>query len=201
MEDSPVPLDQRETRWQYRVNELYARGHDQGTITVLLTLYAMSNAWARFSSREGLGYYPGVKLRRKAGGSVPVEEVDDIDVVVMRNDKLILVECKESAEFLDEPANVPKFAKQLSKRYEVASHMGASHLIVATSTRWPPEKGPLLQDVPSNPSVEIQWWDERYLLDPHFAFPRVSHPGAETPEGWADMYLDWVARNLALELS
>ena len=97
-EGSPVPLDLGETRWEYRVNELYARGHDQGTITVLLTLYAMNNAWGRSSDREGIGYYPGVRLSAKSGASVPVEQVDDIDLVAMRGSRLVLAECKESAE-------------------------------------------------------------------------------------------------------
>lgn len=198
--DSPVPLDLGATRWQYRVNELYARGHDQGTITVLLTLHAMSNAWGRSFSREALGYYPGVRLRAKAGAAVPVEQVDDIDLVAIRGSKLILAECKESAEFLKEPEQVSKFANQLSKLYTVAHHMGASQLIVATSTRWPEEKGPLLKGVSDNSSVEIEWWDEAYVLDPHFAFPQVSYPGAALPEGWTDTYLDWVASSLTREL-
>jgi hypothetical protein len=70
-EDSPIPLEPEKTEWHYRINELYAHGHNQGTLTPLLTLHVMSGAWGDRPSAEGLGFYPGVELRAKEGARVP----------------------------------------------------------------------------------------------------------------------------------
>jgi hypothetical protein len=32
-EDFPIPLEPEKTEWHYRINELYAQGHNQGTLT------------------------------------------------------------------------------------------------------------------------------------------------------------------------
>jgi hypothetical protein len=57
-EDMPIPLHPDSTHWQYKINELYAHGHDQGTLTSLLTLYAMHAAWGTSSIYGGLGFRP-----------------------------------------------------------------------------------------------------------------------------------------------
>jgi hypothetical protein len=44
-EDMPIPLNPDATHWQYRINELFAAGYDQGTITPLLTFFLMHTAW------------------------------------------------------------------------------------------------------------------------------------------------------------
>jgi hypothetical protein len=49
------------THWRYKINELYAHGHDQGTLTPLLTLNAMHAAWGTSSIYGGLAFYPGVE--------------------------------------------------------------------------------------------------------------------------------------------
>jgi hypothetical protein len=199
-EDMPIPLHLQSTSWRYKVNELYAHGHDQGTLAPLLTLYAMHLAWGSSSIQGGLGFYPGVELRAKEGADVPFAN-KEIDLVAMRGSSLVLAECKETTEILSEPDEVASFARQVGDLVVLADHLGAAHLLVTSSTTLPEDKGPLLGEVPAKRSVEISWLDGHHLLDPNFILHPLSHPPVtgeryEKPEGWETDYLDWARRSV-----
>lgn len=189
-EDVPIPLKLDATCWWYRVNELFATGYDQGTVTPLLALYLMHTAWGHPSDREGFGCYPGVELTARAGVEVPVGHVE-VDLVALRHGRPILVECKESGESLHDPEQASAFAVQLAGLAALAKHLGASRIVNATPTAFPEDKTPLMEQMPQNPEVEVEWWDGAYLLDPH---PIERRRG----EGWPEEYLDLILRGLLL---
>jgi hypothetical protein len=140
-EDMPIPLDLQSTAWRYRLNELYAHGHDQGTITPLLTLDAMHTAWGTSTTYGGLGFYPGLEVRAKDGADVPFAH-KEVDLVAMLGDALILAECKESAEHLSNSKGASEFARQLGDLVELSDHLGASQLLVSSSTCFPMTRSP-----------------------------------------------------------
>ena len=96
----PIPLDPIVTPWVYRINELYARGHDQGTITHLLALYNLFPP-TLLGQVSNLGCYPGVVLKAKEGSGTPLDEVE-IDIIGIRDGKLTLAECKGTGGTLTE---------------------------------------------------------------------------------------------------
>ena len=198
-EDLPIPLEPDKTDWHYRINELYAHGHNQGTLTPLLTLHTMAQAWGDRPSWEGLGFYPGVELQAKEGACVPYVK-KEIDLVALRGRDLVLAECKESTEHLAVPEKAAEFASQLADTVVLADHLGASQLLIASSTTFPVQKETLLRGVPADHSVELVWLDGRDLLDPHFfANPLAflgAGGGAGKPEGSETDYLDWVRRSV-----
>jgi hypothetical protein len=81
-EEMPIPVGPDALHWKYRVNELWANGQDQGTVTPLLALHAMHVKWGSSFAREGFGYHPGIKLEKRDEASVPVNSID-IDLVAL----------------------------------------------------------------------------------------------------------------------
>jgi hypothetical protein len=166
----------------------------------LLTLHAMSRAWGDRPSGEGLGFYPGVELRAKKGARVPFPK-KELDLVALRGRDLVLAECKESTEHLAEPEKASEFARQRADTIVLADYLGASQLLVASSTTFPAEKEALLQEAPADCSVELLWLDGRDLLDPHFFANPLTSPGASggagKPEGWDEVNLQSLRIGLA----
>ncbi|MDQ4000613.1 MAG: hypothetical protein M3283_06360 [Actinomycetota bacterium] len=199
-EDSPIPLDPEKTEWHYHINELYAHGHNQGTLTPLLTLHLMSAAWGDRPSGQSLGFYPGVQLQAKKGACVPFPD-KELDLVALRGRDLVLAECKETTEHLAKPEEASDFARQLADMIVLADYLGASQLLVASSTTFPVEKEVLLKEAPADYSVEVLWLDGRDLLDPYyFANPLIfsgASGGAGKPEGWDQEYLESLRIGLA----
>lgn len=198
-EDLPIPLEPDKTEWHYRINGLYAHGHNQGTLTPLLTLHTMAAAWGGQPSGLGLGFYPGVVLKANEGASVPYPE-KEVDLVALHGRDLVLAECKESTEHLAEPEKAAGFARQIAEMVVLADHLGASQLLIASSTVYPVEKATLLRETPADHSVEVSWLDGHDLLDPHhFANPLAfegASSGADKPEGWDKEYLELLRRSL-----
>lgn len=195
-EDSPTPLNLSRTDWSYRINELYARGHDQGALTPLLALYAMHIAWGTFSRQGDLSFYPGLKLKAKDGTNVPFHD-PEVDLVAMQGKSLILVECKESADHLAYEEKASTDARQLGNLVTLADHLGASMVIYAAATQFPVDKSVLLAEVPSDASAEVRCLDGYDLLDPNhmahpLSFPSVSDERMSKPENWEADYLDWI---------
>ncbi len=200
-EEMPIPLHPQSLTWRYRINELYAHGHDQGTLTPLLALHAMHLAWGTSSIYGGLGFYPGVELKAKERADVPFEN-KEVDLVAMRGGKLILAECKESARPFSEPEEAASFARQLADMVVLAEHLGASQVLVASPTAFPDDKDVLLAETPAGHSVDIGWLDDHDLLDPNLYLHPLNHPRAAgqrigKPEGWETGYLDWAVRSVA----
>lgn len=189
-EEMPIPVHPGAVHWKYRINELWANGQDQGTVTPLLALYAMHAKWSSGFAREGFGYYPGVELKKIDGTSVPVEHIE-IDLLALSGGKPVLVECKESAEHLEDPIQADRFAGQLGDQAKLAEHLGARKLIVASPSRFPEDKTFLTGKVSEESTVEIEWWDEETLLDPLYFAGEVK---ANEPQKW---HLEWLGQGLA----
>lgn len=198
-EDMPIPLHLPATSWHYKINELYAHGHDQGTLSPLLTLYAMYVAWGTSAISGGLGFYPGIELKAKEGADVPFEN-KEIDLVALRGNSLILAECKESGETLSDPTEASLFARQLGDLVVLADHLDAEQLLITSSTTFPENKESLIGEVPAGYSVELTWLDGYDLLDPNLVLHPLAHPlptgeRHNKPSGWEIGYLDWVWRS------
>lgn len=189
-EEMPIPIKPDALHWRYRVNELWANGQDQGTVTPLLALYAMCARWGSTFAREGFGYYPGVELKRSEEGSVPVDQIE-VDLVALYGGKPLLVECKESAEHLWTPEGADEFAVQLMDQIELAEHVGARKVIVASPSRFPEDKSCLMSKVPAKSDVEVEWWDDEVLLDPLYLAGDMK---ANDAQKW---HLEWLAGSLA----
>lgn len=199
-ENMPIPLGLEHTGWSYRINELYAHGLDQGTVTPLLALHALNVFWRGSTiNKKGLGFYPGIELEAKEGADVPVAKVE-IDLVVLRGEKLVFVECKEDGKVLDNSKNAAEFSLQLGELVEVAEHFGVEQILLTTPTRFPADKSSLTDRVPKDCQVSILWLDGETILDPHIIHP-LSYIGGDPseytkPEGWANEYLEWVGRSI-----
>lgn len=159
-------------------------------MTPLLVLYAMHAKWGSSCAQEGFGYYPGMKLKKRDGAAVPLDDID-LDVVALWSKKPVLVECKESAKPFNDPDEATKFAVQLGKRVKLAEHVGARKVIVASPSRFPEDKSTLTEHVPEGSTVEIEWWDEDVLLDPVYFTNELK---ANDAERW---HLQWLASSLA----
>jgi len=89
-------------------------------------------------------------------------------LVALHGRDLVLAECKESTEYLAEPEKAAGFARQIAEMVVLADHLGASQLLIASSTVYPVEKATLLRETPADHSVEVTWLDGHDLLDPHY---------------------------------
>ena len=83
----------------------------------------------------------------------------------------------------------------------LAEHLGASRLLITSSTEFPEDKGALLAEVPPEGSAEIGWLDAYDLLDPNTFLHPLFHPTATgervgKPAGWETGYLDWARRSV-----
>lgn len=188
-EEMPIPVKPDAVHWKYRINELWANGQDQGTVTPLLAIYAMHAKWGSSFAREGFGYYPGLDLKKRDGASVPVDHIE-VDLFALWGGRPVLVECKESAEHLAEPAKAEELKEQLADQSKLAEHIGARKLIVASPSRFPEDKSILTGRLPPETTVNIEWWDEDTLLDPLYFGEDLR---ANDPEKW---HLEWLSRTL-----
>lgn len=182
-EEQPVPLSLGSTGWKYRINELYASGYDQGTVTPMIALYRMHQMWGSNFSRSSLAFYPGVEYKATIGAAVPIDR-GEIDLVAMRRGQLILVECKESGEHLSNPVEAKELSNQLGNLAVLGEHLNASRIVVATATAFPEDKDSLLDQVSPDWADRIEWWDSSELLDP--ALPLV---GGNDDKDTPDTYL------------
>lgn len=192
-EEMPIPVRSDVLHWRYRINELWANGQDQGTVTPLLALYAMHAKWSSSFAREGFGYYPGIELKKREEASVPVDHIE-IDLVSLYGGRPVLVECKESAEYLNNPEEAKGFAKKLADQVKLAEHVDASKVIVASPSSFPEAKSNLTARIPEGSSVEIEWWDKQTLLDPLYFTGDFKANGAER---W---HLESLSQTLAASL-
>jgi hypothetical protein len=188
--EMPIPVRSDALHWRYRVNELWANGQDQGTVAPLLALYAMHARWGSTFASEGFGYYPGIKLKKRSGASVPVDREIEIDLVALWGGRPVLVECKESAEHLGDTDEAEDFAAQLGDQVRLAEHLGARTVIVASPSRFPEDKSILTSRVPEGVGVEIEWWDQYVLLDPLYFTGNMKARDAET------LHLEWLSQTL-----
>lgn len=190
-EEMPIPIKPDALHWRYRVNELWANGQDQGTVTPLLALYTMCARWGSTFAREGFGYYPGVELKRSEDSSVPVDHIE-VDLMALYEGRLVLVECKESADHLWTPHGADEFADQLMDQIKLAEHVGARKIIIASPSRFPEDKSRLMSKVSDESSkVEVEWWDDEALLDPLYLAGDMK---ANDAQRW---HLEWLAGSLA----
>jgi hypothetical protein len=75
-----------------------------------------------------IGYYPGITLTAKGQTPVPTGSVE-IEVVAIRDGKLIMAECKDSGKHLTD--------KEAIRLAELANRLGCSRLLFVTPTSFP----------------------------------------------------------------
>jgi hypothetical protein len=189
-QEMPIPLSFNQLPWTYRINELYAHGHDQGTVATLLTLYAMHAKWSPSFAWEGFGYHPGIKLGTRA--EVPLPKDPEIDVVAVWGLRLVLAECKTSVEHVKEDsADAKDLAMQLTDLVELADYVNADRLIFACPSVFPEHVKNLMFRLVEKSTGGFEWWDHDTLLDPMFL-----QDGAKEPDA-VDSHMDQVCQALA----
>lgn len=153
----PVPLKLVAANWQYNINELYARCHDQGVISHLLAMYALFPL-ARLRESSTLGYYPGILIESTSDEVVKRTRVErmELDIVLIKEGKLIVGECKDSGQKLTK--------KEFSRYVKLADHLECSRVFFITPTTFP-QKDRLLMQAPKSRSVEIIFLEKYDILD------------------------------------
>jgi len=104
-----------EAPFHYRLNELVARGIDQGAMPVLLTVLFLQAL-----ARASFVFVPGIAVRKKG------HEVD-LDLVASCDGYLILVECKDLKALSEsgDKGSIKEICDQLTDVAEVAQQVGA----------------------------------------------------------------------------
>lgn len=151
----PIPLDLNTTTWSYRVNELYAHGHDQGVITHLLGIFNLHDPFAGFGKSSVLGYYPGVSLTAKPGCTVPRQSAE-IDIVGIIDGKLVIAECRDSGETLTQP--------EVKSLVDLSNHLDCSRLLFITPTSFP-DAPDLFTAFEGDSSATLEWWEATDIFD------------------------------------
>ena len=181
----PVPVDPSNTVWSYRINELVARGFDQGTLVHLLALHC---AYFGFLLDDLWGMHPGILLTPDPEGPNPAAvQPREVDVVVLAAGRLIIGECKQSASSFkdDEVVAMANLARQT----------GSSKLIFAAPDQLPDVDWFL------NATTDFDGYIELYGRDRLFdggwtRRPENNLSGPEFEER-ADAFLARVSRRLA----
>ncbi len=120
---------------------------------------------------------------------MPVDHVE-VDLVALHGGKPILVECKESTDHLGGQKGAEKFARQLAEQLELAEHIGAHKVIIASPSSFPEDKERLTCRVPKGSTAEIEWWDKEVLLDPLYLL------GDAKPDNAEELHLEFLANSL-----
>ncbi len=129
----------------------------------------------------------------------------EIDLVVLQGGKLTFVECKEDGRHLENPEKAVEFAVQLAELVSISEHYGVERILLTTSTSFPEDKSPLMDQISADSDVELVWLDSETILDPN-PFHPLSYVGGDPsdyarPEGWSDQYLQWVQRSVTDSIS
>lgn len=190
LNDQTIPLELNNTSWKYRINELYARGHDQGAITQLLSIYALHPPGI-LRDTSILGYYPGVIITAISDDIVHQTGIKqmELDLVSIRDGRLIIGECKDSGEKLTK--------KDILRYVKLANHLQCSRIIFATPTSFP-QGDQLFPKAQQKCSALIEWWQKQDILDISMR-ERISGNDStdkKTPEEKAVKYLEELAYHL-----
>lgn len=130
LNDQAIPLELNYVNWKYRINELYARGHDQGVITHLLSIYAFHPPFT-FGDTCILGYYPGVKITATSAEvkqQTTIEQME-LDLISIRDGRLIIGECKDSGDKLTK--------REVSRYIKLANYLKCLRVLFITPTSFP----------------------------------------------------------------
>jgi hypothetical protein len=190
LNDQTIPLELNNTSWKYRINELYARGHDQGAITPLLAIYALHPPGI-LRDTSILGYYPGVIITAISDDIVQQTGIKqmELDLVSIRDGRLIIGECKDSGEKLTK--------KDILRYVKLANHLRCSRIIFATPTSFP-QGDQFFPKAQQKCSALIEWWQKQDILDISMR-ERISGNDStdkKTPEEKAGKYLEELAYHL-----
>lgn len=157
LSDQVIPLTLNSVNWKYRINELYARGHDQGVISHLLAIYALHPA-IKPRDHSVLGYHPGVKIIAKSDHIAQQTKIEqmELDLVSIRDGRLIIGECKGSGE---------KLTKEEVNRYaRLANYLECSRILFVTPTFFPNAEQ-LFNATQPKCAASIEWWQKLDILD------------------------------------
>lgn len=180
----PIPLELGNTAWAYRVNELYARGHDQGVITHLLTLFNLPAQSFSLPGTSVLGYYPGVLLKARDDNAVPKDAVE-IDVAGIINGRLVIAECKDSGDKLTRT--------EVDAMIDMANHLECSRLLFVTPTEFSPD---LFATANDRCTAQVDWWEGSGLFNTSVHERLTGSRDEQSEEERRRQYLGQLARGL-----
>ena len=129
-----------EAPFQYRLNELVARGVDQGSLPVILTLLFLARL-----CRDSFLYVSGIIVQSKT------ETENDIDILAACDGELVFVECKDLREFA-QPQIRKEFVNQLNNTIKIALQINVPIVLLST----------LLQQIPENLKSQVDDWNRKY---------------------------------------
>jgi hypothetical protein len=178
----PIPLqDDKSLTWSYRLNEVIARGVDQGVLPHLLAVYRLAEH-ASYPKSELLGFLPGVDFTVKQATKRSTPPTREADFVAILGGRVILGECKRNGGTLK--------ATDIEKTLRLSEQFQNSGVIFATPTSFDRTvlKHAQLQSETGNQSVTV--WERTELLDPT---PHPSLPKSE-PEDYLSSAVQWLSR-------
>lgn len=154
------PLSLSSGNWQYKINELYAMGHDQGFITHLLTIYALlpEALLADITKTHTLGYHPGIKIKAMSDEAKNKTEISEmeLDIVSIINGRLIIGECKSLGQDIT--------LEEIQRYAKLANQLQCSRVIFAKPSDLS-ESRQMFNDIGVDFSAEVEWLDEQDLFD------------------------------------
>lgn len=178
--EMPLPLRSDVLPWRYRLNELVARGIDQGVVVHLLAVHRILQF--RSTSRGGLlGVFPGVELKPEGVSS---QQPTEVDLFVIYAGRTIVGECKASDSLSEH---------QALQTAETARLFDCSRLIFASATDFASSQGFIERVRAAAPQQVVETWTAADLFDEWDGIPLApQEPGADR----ALPYLNEVADTL-----
>lgn len=119
-----TPLKVATTHWEYRVNTLYAKAHDQGVLPHLLALSYCTTMVGKdaFEPAKTVGQFPGVLLEAGQGSKSTLPKIE-IDIAWLEEEGPVIGECKTVARELK--------ANEVRDYGKIAEQMGCKRIVLA----------------------------------------------------------------------
>jgi len=115
-----------QAQFHYRLNELFVRGIEQGSIPILLTILMLSEV-----ASESFLFVPGMEVERDG-------EIVDLDILAVCNGYLVISESKTLEEGLARET-ITELGEQLRRNLRVAGEVGASIFVLSMLLEHPPQ--------------------------------------------------------------
>jgi hypothetical protein len=119
-----VPLGINTTAWQYRINTLFAKAHEQGVTPHLLALsyYVDGVGRDRWTSNL-LDFFPGIKLHAQRA-DLPIQEME-LDLAWIEDGQLSIGECKTNGWELK--------ADEVLRYFKIAGLLKCNRIVFCTT--------------------------------------------------------------------
>lgn len=138
--EMPAPVGARAMNWSYRLNELLAKGRDQGVLPHLLAIWR--SVRERGPNTGLMGWHPGLEIL----GIDSNQSLREIDVFGIDQGRISIGECKVNGPTLH--------AEEIGHLASVGRELGAEQLLFATLTEFP--SGHIPASVENLPTLSLQ---------------------------------------------